>query len=140
MIDEDEPRPTIISKRGLTRALWAVAVLLLVVGAAAVNRHYFLGVFVVITNQQSAPITDVVLYVTGQSIQVGHIDAGESRRVKVSPTGDTHLEFEFKDIASKASGRLSHDYYFGPGFYGQIELDIGDGSIGMRDDLRIGDY
>lgn len=138
MIDDDELRPTYISQRRLTVALVSIAFALVVVAGFLAYWHHAVGVFVVITNRQSTPITDVVLHVTGQSIQVGQIDAGQSRRVKVSPMGDSHLEFEFKDRAWGTSGRLTHECYFSPGFHGQIELDIDDGGIGMRDDLSVG--
>ena len=135
MIDDDELRPTYVSQRGLTVVLVSVAVALVVVSGFLAYWHHAAGVFVVITNRQSTPITDVVLHVTGQSIQVGQIDAGQLRRVKVCPTGDSHLEFEFKDSAWGASGRLTHECYFGPYFHGQIELNIDEGGIGMQDDL-----
>ena len=138
MIDDDEFQPTYVSKRALAVSLVSVAVVLVIVSAAIIYWHHFVGVFVVITNRQSTPITDVALHVTGQSIQVGRIDAGQSRRVKVSPIGDSHLEFEFKDRIFEASGRLTHECYFGPGFHGQIELGIDEGGIGMQDDLQIG--
>jgi len=138
MIDDDELRPTYVSNRALTFALASVAVFLVVVAGGVAYWHRFIGVFVVITNRQSTPITDVVLHLTGQSIQVGQIDAGQSLRVKVSPSSDSHVEFEYTDRFDGASGRITHDCYFGPGFQGQIQLDIEEGSIGMRDDLRIG--
>lgn len=138
MIDDDELRPTYVSKRAPTISLVSVAVVLVLVAGAVAYWHHYVGVFVVITNRQSTPITDVVLHVTGQSIQVGQIDAGQSRRVKISPIGDSHLQFEFTDRSFGASGRLTHDCYFGPGFHGHIELGIDEGGIGMQDDLQVG--
>ena len=135
MIDDDELRPTYVSQRRLTAALVSIAFALVVVAGVLAYWHHAVGVFVIITNRRSTPITDFVLHVTGQSIQVGQIAAGQSRRVKVSPTGDSHLEFEIKDRAWGTSGRRTHVCYFGPGFQGQIELDIDEESIGMRDDL-----
>lgn len=138
MIDDDELRPTYVSQRRLTVALVSIALALVVISVVLAYWHHAVGVFVVITNRQSTPITDVVLHVTGQSIEVGQVDAGQSRRVKVSPTGDSHLEFEFNDRPYGASGRLTHECYIGPGYHGQIELGIDQGGIGMQDDLQAG--
>ena len=135
MIDDKELRATDINSRRLTVVLASIAFFLIIVAGALAYWHYTVGVFVEITNHQLTPITDVVLHVTGQSIQVGQIDAGQSRRVKVIPSGDSHLEFEFKDRAWGASGRLNHDCYFGTGSSGLIRLVIDEGGIGMTDNL-----
>jgi hypothetical protein len=108
----------------------AFAVLVAVgVALVAFNR----GVTVVVINVGVQPLSVVVVHVTGESYPLGDIQAGETRSVRVSPTGESHVEIEH------SKGRLIVDTYFESGYRGKIAIEVTESEIKrVQHDVQVG--
>lgn len=86
------------------------------------------GVQITIHNNDNQPLRSVVVHVTGASNNLGDIAPGKSAQTVVHPTGESHLEVEFKD-ANGRTQRLNASGYFESGYRGTIRVTIKDGAI-----------
>lgn len=113
---------------------WRLAgVLVCLLPAVMIGLAYFLlfyhpGIHVTVRNTGRQPIRSVVLYVTGNSCNLGDIPPGATADASVKCTGDSHLEIEFVDDARDAK-RLDAGGFFQPGYRGTIRVSIRDGMI-----------
>ena len=116
------------------RRYWRLAGVLicLLFAAMAVLAYYLLfykpGIQVTVQNTGSQPLRSVVLFVTGNSYNLGDILPGATADATVKCTGDSHLEIEFLDDEGQTK-RLDAGGFFQPGYRGKIRLTIKDGVI-----------
>jgi hypothetical protein len=109
-----------------------VATIAAVVAAAAalllfVIRHPS-GLTAEITNTGVTPMRSIAVHVTGRSYPLGDLRPGESRRVRVDPAGESHLELAYTDPTG-APQSLTADCYFESGYRGQITVDVTNGKV-----------
>ena len=115
---------------GPMRKVAAAVAVLVAIGVALLflNR----GVAVTVRNVGTESLRGVVVHVTGKSYPVGNIQAGDSRSVRVSPTGESHIEIEH------SKGRLIVDTYFESGYRGGVCVEITETEIKrVKNDVRI---
>lgn len=133
----DEARQTM--KR--TVVVSSILCLILTVLVAFAIYRSNTGVMVVITNAGDTPMQDVVVHVTGNAYESGTIAPGAEDRVRVEPSGESHVEISFAD-ENRTQQRLVADCYFEPRHYhGTIKIAIsGDEIIEVEDAVSIGIY
>lgn len=81
------------SRRNVIPADCGVVVLVIVLVCGALfylNRPLSL----VVRNVDSEALHAVVVHVTGNSISIGDIPAGQSRKIRLTTTGESHVELE----------------------------------------------
>ncbi len=122
--DTTEPSTSEFGRR-LFVILSLVAVVLAVLATGFTIVSWRSGIFVVVTNQETSTLNDVVIHVTGESVRLGDILPGQVRRIKVHPTGESHVEVEFTEHDGKRH-RLVLDSYFEPGYRGEFEINFSD--------------
>ncbi len=116
------------------RRYWRLAgVLICLLLAVMIGLAYFLlfyhpGIHVTVQNTGSQPMRSVVLFVTGNSYNLGDILPGANAEATVKCTGDSHLEIEFVDDAGETK-RLDAGGFFQPGYRGTIRVSINEGVI-----------
>ena len=98
--------------------LTAIFALALAIGLGALVMLLNSGLTVTVKNVSDQTMSSVVVRVTGAAYKLGDIDPGESRGVRVSPTGESHVEIEH------AAGRFTVDTYFEAGYRGHIDVDV----------------
>lgn len=91
----------------------------LVIGVAWPSR-----VAVNLTNVGAVTMRSVVVHVTGASHKVGDIAPGETRTVKVNPTGESHVE-----LTQAGGPRLKIDSYFERNYEGYVDARITSTSV-----------
>ena len=111
--------------------LLACILLLLVLGL--VLTLFRSGIHVTIQNTGSEPLRAVVLFVTGNSYNLGDIAPGGTAEATVHPTGESNLEIRFTDPDGQAR-RLDAGGYFEPGYRGTIRVSIKDGEISKNEE------
>jgi hypothetical protein len=81
---------------------------------------------VIVTNYGPETLQDATVHVAGASYDIGDLPPGESKRVRVSPTGESGVAIEFTDKHGK---RVRSDWvgYFERGYGGSIRLDWKEG-------------
>ena len=99
---------TIVTAAGVLIAVLASAALLYM------NRPLIL----VVRNVDTEDLHAVVVQVTGSSIPIGDIPAGQSRKIRLAATGESHVELDL------ATGHLVVDCYFERGYGGRITTEI----------------
>jgi hypothetical protein len=112
------------------------AALLALAGAGA--GYYFsqLGVRVTVTNKGPAALAGVRVHVADESYDLGDIQPGVSRTVRVCPSRETHAEIEYRDAEGRPV-RLNAGGYFDAGYRGELEIDVKGGAIeDVRDHTR----
>lgn len=120
-----------MSKNNRRWWLLALSVVFLLIAIAAFQLRS--GIQVTVENSGTSPLNSVVLHVTGSSYDLGDIVPGESATARVSPTGESELEVEFKDIDGQIQN-LNVGGYFESGYRGSIKIEIKDGQIEKFDD------
>jgi hypothetical protein len=129
MNDSPEPDSTSTRKRRWRLAGILLCMLFVVMTVAA---YFFLfhhpGIDVTVENTGSKPMRSVVLFVTGNSYNLGDIPANGTAHATVKCTGDSHLEIEF-ELDQEQSTRLDAGGFFQPGDRGTIRVSIKDGEI-----------
>jgi hypothetical protein len=83
---------------------------------------------VVVENEGPAALEDVHVFVTGDSAVVGRIDPGERARVRVQPTGDSHVEI---GVGSTRGERLVADTYLMRGSTGTVRIVVDGDSVAV---------
>ena len=97
----------------------AAAIVVLVLALAGAALFYLnQPLTLVVHNVDSEPLHAVVVHVTGNLIPIGDIPAGQSRSVRLSTTGESHVELEH------ASGHLAVGCYFEDGYRGRITAEV----------------
>ena len=95
------------------------------------------GIHVTIENTGITPLKSVVVHVTGASYELGDIAPGDSQKIRVRPTSESHLEIEFTDNDGQVK-RLDAVGYFESGYRGTIGVSIKDGTIDENEhDIRL---
>lgn len=89
-------------------------VIALVIGVAWPSR-----VEVNLTNAGAETMRAVVVHVTGASYEIGDIAPGETRTVKVNPTGESHVEF-----TSSGGPRVKIESYFERDYEGYVNARV----------------
>jgi len=87
-------------------------------------------------------MTDVTIEVTGKSYPVGDLKPSESASVRVNPSGESHVEIEYRDHQD-VQRRLVADCYFEGGrlYHGRIDVTVRNNEIQrIVDDIRIGPF
>ena len=107
--------------------LFAIPALILVLVGFVLFVQFRPGIVVTIENTGTIPLKSVVLHVTGASYELGNIAPGASEKVRVRPTGESHLEIEFTDPDGQVK-RLDAGGYFESGCRGTIQVSIKDGT------------
>jgi hypothetical protein len=93
------------------------------------------GLTVTVKNVSDQALHSVVAHVTGASYKLGDIDPGQTKSVRVSPAGESHVEIEHTD------GRFIVNTYFESGYRGHIDVDVTPREIvRVEDKVRIGPY
>ena len=90
------------------------------------------GIHVTIQNTGSQPLRSAVLFVTGNSYNLGEIPPGATAQATVNATGDSHLEIEFADDDGQAR-RLDAGGFFQPRYRGTIDISIKGGVIAKNE-------
>lgn len=86
------------------------------------------GVWVGVHNTGRGVLSDVVIRVAGDSGRVGDLAPGESRSVRVRPSGASHVEIEYRDQAGTPV-RLQADCYFERSYRDTVDMDVADGRV-----------
>ncbi len=119
------------------RRWWLLAIPVVLLLIAVVAYQLRSGIRVTVENTGSTSLNSVVLHVTGVSYDLGDIAPGESATARVSPTGESELEVEFKDTAGQTQ-RLNAGGYFESGYRGSIRVEIKDGQIDKNEqDIKL---
>jgi hypothetical protein len=120
------------------RAAIVISVLCLIAIGFAI-RGYSRGVTVVVRNVGDAPMQNVAVHVTGNSYELGTFGSGDEGRVRVKPSGESHVEISFID-ANGQQQRLVCDCYFEPRhWHGTITIDVAGGQVvRLQDSVSIG--
>jgi len=117
---------------------FALRTLLLVVTAVVVGFGAIVvstrgGVSVSVHDLGPDPLNQVVVHVTGRSYRLGDIAAGDSRRVTVNPTSESHVAVEFVDARGSRT-LLTVDCYLEPGYKGSLDIQVkGNKLAGVQD-------
>ncbi len=107
-------------------------IVLSAIGAAALVCSG--GVSVVVQNKGPERISDVMVHVTGNSYEIGEMEPGQSRKIRVTPKGESHVEITFLD-ASHNQHRVVAECYFEERHYqGTIEVDIAGNKVSRVDE------
>lgn len=100
-----------------------------------------LGIHVVVRNIGDAPMQDVVVHVTGNSYDLGTIGCGEQDRVKVRPSGESHVEISFLNSHGQQRRLVADCYFESRHYHGTITIDVsGDKLVGVQDSVSTGMY
>jgi hypothetical protein len=117
----------------MSRKVTAAFALAVAIGVGAVFLLLNGAPTVTVKNVSDETLHAVVVHVTGAAYDLGDIGAGESRSVRVSPTGESHVEIQH------AQGRLVVGTYFEGGYRGHINVDVTPrGVVRVEDKVRIG--
>jgi hypothetical protein len=110
-----------------------VAVLAIVLAVSTAFAAFTRSVTVSVNNVGPETLSSVVVHVTGNAYELGNIQPGENRSVRVFPTGESHVEIEH------AKGRLIVDTYFESGYRGRISVDVTASEVQrIKDDISVG--
>jgi hypothetical protein len=110
-----------------------VATFALAIGVAALALFLTGGLRVTVKNVSDQTLNTVVVHVTGAAYSLGDIAPGETKSVRVSPTGESHVEIEH------AEGRFIVNTYFESGYRGHIDVDLTPREVvRVEDKVRIG--
>jgi hypothetical protein len=115
--------------------LLALGAVITVVATATLLRR---GVTADIHNTGATPLLNLRVHVTGRAYPLGDLQPGQSRAVRVDPTGESHLTLAYTDPAG-APRSLTADCYFESGYRGRITVDIANGKV-TRVDSRVHPY
>lgn len=110
----------------------SIAIACIVFVAAIINFRS--GVVVIVRNVGSEPLHSVIVHVTGNSYQIGDIDVGATKKVKVVAQGESHVEIEHGN-----QKRLVVDCYFESVYKGKIIVEVtSDQVVNVKQDIRTG--
>jgi hypothetical protein len=80
-----------------------------------------------------AGVNRTSVHVTGAAYDLGDIEPGQSKSVRVSPTGESHVEIEH------LAGRLIVNTYFEGGYRGHLDVEVTPTKVvRIEDKVRIG--
>lgn len=108
------PSLCVLVPRLLPHAI-SLVVALVVVGCRVDGRTS-----VRVENTENAPLDSVWLFAIGDSAFLGALAAGQTAEARVSPRGESHLEFTH----ATSNGRILGDTYFEPGYRGPIRVQL----------------
>ena len=118
--------------RRLTGTLTVIAVMLVCLIAGLAIYFWYSGIHVVVTNDAAVVAQDVVIRVTGETINLGDLPAGASRRRNLRPNGSSNVTIEFTN-----SGGDRHvwdfDYRFEPDEQIEFEFRLHDNGVSASD-------
>jgi hypothetical protein len=118
---------------GLMKTILAV---LAVVLLAAVLAWRPAGVNFTLVNAGAQPLLGVRVLVTGRDYPIGDLAPGETKRLRLSPTGDSHVE-----LALAGGRRLVIGSYLQPGYRGSLEARVtADAVLTVRNEVEPGVY
>ena len=126
----------------MRRRRWAIvaviAAFLLAIPASLLIRTP--GVKAVVTNTGTTAMRDVSVEVTGRSYAIGDLQPGETRSVRVRPTGESNIVLRYVD-PNGANQAVTVDCYFDSGYSGSITADVADGKVTRVDSaIRLTPY
>jgi len=105
----------------------------LAIGVGALAIVLSGGLTVTVRNVSDQRLTGVVVHVTGASYKLGNVEPGKSKSVRVSPTGESHVEIEH------LAGRLIVNTYLEAGYCGHVDVDVTPSEVvRVEDKVRIG--
>lgn len=110
--------------RRRNRVLWILAVGI----ASIVFALWPRGVEVIVTNVGTSVMRDLRVVVTGKTYELGELQPNARHRLRVNPTGESHIVLEYTD-PSAAPRAVTVDCYFEPNDYGSIAVDVAEGVI-----------
>lgn len=111
-------------------------VVLAVVLLAAVLTWRPAGVNFTLVNVGAQPLSGVTVRVTGRDYPIGDLAPGETKRLRLSPTGDSHVE-----LALAGGRRLIIGSYLQPGYRGSLEARVtADAVLTVKDEVEAGVY
>lgn len=118
---------------GLMKTILAVLAAVLL---AAVLTWKPAGVDFTLVNAGAQPLLGVRVLVTGRDYPVGDLAPGETKRLRLSPTGDSHVE-----LALAGGRRLVVGSYLQPGYRGSLEARVtADAVLTVKDEVEAGVY
>lgn len=86
------------------------------------------GVTVTVHNGGISPLVGLQVHVTGKSYDLGNITSGSTKKCKVSPTSESHVEISYQ-LPDGTTRRHTVDCYFESGYRGTVEAEIQDGEL-----------
>jgi len=110
-----------MSKRWRLGVLFLVLILL---GSSACFLYVRQGVKVRVRNVGSETLYSMLVHVTGNSYSIGDLTAATTASVRVEPTGESHVEVEFKDGKGKSKRLLVGGYFERFPYHGTISVDL----------------
>jgi hypothetical protein len=117
---------------GPMRRRWLIIIAIVAVGTGAFLLRPR-GVKAVVRNVGTNAMQDVRVIVTGRSYSVDDIQPGESRMVRVQPTGESSITLRYRDSNSGANS-VHVDCYIEPGYSGSISVDVANGAVIRKTD------
>lgn len=92
------------------------------------------GVSVVVQNKSPEAISAVTVHVTGNSYDIGALNPGQTRKVRVTPKGESHVEIAFLDSSHNPHRVVAECYFDERGFKGTITVDIAGNEVSRVDE------
>jgi hypothetical protein len=117
----------------MRRHLWVIAVVVIAMVTSVLI--WTPGPKAVVTNTGTTAMRNVRVEVTGRAYPIGDLPPGESRSLRVRPTGESHIVLRYADTNGAAQA-VRVDCYFESGYSGRISVDVADGKV-SRVDARI---
>jgi hypothetical protein len=111
------------------RILWTLAAIIAI--AVIARSVYWMAtprVRVFITNEGSDALQDVTIRVTGASYDVGDLPVAETKQVRVRPTGESFMAFEFTDKRGKRI-RATGIHYLESSHRGELRISLKDDEL-----------
>lgn len=109
-----------------------ILIVLSAIGVAALVASG--GVSIVVQNKGPETINHVTVHVTGSSYDIGALKPGQTRKVRVTPKGESHVEIEFMDFSHNQHRVVAECYFDKRHFKGTITVDIAGNEVSRVDD------
>ena len=100
-----------------------VAGVIALFAAVLVMLYLERGVLVTVRNSDARALRSLEVHVTGRSYNLGDLEPGASRSVRVNPRGESHVELRFRDHLGKTPAPVV-DCYLEAGYSGTIAVDV----------------
>ena len=88
-----------------------ILIVMFAIGGAAIAAS--VGVSVVVQNKGPETINDVTVHVTGNSYDIGALKPGQTRKVRVTAKGESHVEIAFLGSTRGVGNRFQQNGVFG---------------------------